>query len=108
MKIVLEMEGVGFIGVSKISYMVFERFDEYLDKKTGEMKKYPSKARYFQSLEAALEDLRCFFVGKKLATARNHCKSIDELLARIEKINKEWEKFYGKYRLKEKTGENLL
>jgi hypothetical protein len=99
MRVILEMEGVGFIGASKLNYIVFEKFQEGKDKQ-GNPTKHPASPKFFMSLSSALDEFRCFFLGKKLVSARNACKSLDELLARVEKINKEWSEFYGKYRLK--------
>jgi hypothetical protein len=92
-KLILELEGVGYLGVNSCNYIFFTGWQEG-SLKNGKPYKTPVNCKYFMSLGSALEEMRCYCLGKKLAFMRKHATSIDELLAKIDKINKDWDKFY--------------
>jgi len=99
MRIILELEGVGNIGVIKDNYIVFDRFGGEQVLKSGRVVRKMVNPRYLPSLGAALEELRCHVLGKKLAKSKCSAKSITELLNRVNKINFEWEDFCKEHKL---------
>jgi hypothetical protein len=92
MKIILDLDGIGKIGVTKDSYVVFQNWAP------GEEGAKPEHPKYFSSLKNALLELKQYNLGKYLAQ-KETARSFKELLERLEGFEMEWKKF-----LEEKVG----
>jgi len=90
MKIILDIDGVGKIGVIRDSYVVFQNSGEEEDKL--------ERPRYFSTLKNALLELKQYNLGKYLVQ-KETAKSFRELLERLEEFEMEWKKL-----LEEKVG----
>jgi len=99
MRIILEMEGVAYIGVARDNYIVFQGYSNEYQGGGGSAREKIKNPKYFPSLGAALEELRMYHQGKRLAMAKKPAKDFAALLERVEKINAEWEAFYEHWKL---------
>jgi len=86
MKVILDVDGVGKIGVVEDSYIVFQNWIY------GEEGVKPEHPRYFSTLKNALLELKQYNLGKYLAQ-KETAKSFGELLRRLEEFENEWKKF---------------
>jgi hypothetical protein len=105
MKMILDSD-FGKIAVTRYNYIVFHSWRDSVDK-DGNKIKIPASCKYFPSVRSALEDLRCYNLGLKLAKYKKTAESISQLMGRIEKINKEWNNFYNKYQLENIKDEKI-
>jgi len=91
-KVILDVDEVGKIGVIEDSYIVFQNWIP------GEEGVKPERPRYFSTLKNALLELKQYNLGKYLAQ-KETAKSFRELLERLEEFERGWKKF-----LEEKVG----
>jgi hypothetical protein len=98
MKVILELEGVGYVAVHSHGWTVFDKWIEV--KKDGVVTgdKTPSNSKHFGTLRGAIEELREVFQAKKIMKGEP-AKSLKELMERIDKANEEWKKFYDEHQI---------
>jgi len=85
-KIILDVDGIGKIGVTRNSYIVFQNWVP------GEEGAKPEQPKYFSTLKNALLELKQYNLGKYLAQ-KETARSFRELLERLEEFEREWKKF---------------